>query len=50
MKSAENTVLALSVDGGKARIRTPEKGLNGYLDYKAIALQGSVCGILDAYN
>jgi Uncharacterised protein family (UPF0236) len=44
VKSAESTVLAVSVDGGKARIRTPEKGPNGYLDYKAIALHGSVCG------
>lgn len=44
VKSAWNIVLALSVDGGKARIRTPEKGPNGYLDYKAITLHGSVCG------
>jgi hypothetical protein len=44
VSSASDTVLALSVDGGKARIRTPEKGPNGCLDYKAITLHGSVCG------
>jgi hypothetical protein len=42
--NASKTVSALSVDGGKARIRTPEKGPNGYLDYKAIALHGIACG------
>lgn len=44
VKSAMGTILALSVDGGKARIRTPEKGPNGWLDYKAITLHGSMCG------
>jgi hypothetical protein len=41
---AWKTVLALSVDGGKARIRTPEKEPNGYMDYKAIKLHGIACG------
>jgi hypothetical protein len=44
VKSSWGIVLALSVDGGKARIRTPEKGPNGFMDYKAISLHGSVCG------
>lgn len=41
---ATQSVSALSIDGGKARIRTPEKGPNGFLDYKAITLHGSMCG------
>jgi hypothetical protein len=44
VKSAMGTIVALSVDGGKARIRTPEKGPNGWLDYKAITLHDSMCG------
>lgn len=44
VKSAWGIVLALSIDGGKARIRTPEKGPNGFMDYKAISLHGWVCG------
>jgi hypothetical protein len=44
VKSAMGKIVALSVDGGKARIRTPEKGPNGWLDYKAIALHDSMCG------
>jgi hypothetical protein len=44
VKSALGTIVALSIDGGKARIRTPEKGPNGWLDYKAITLHDSMCG------
>lgn len=44
VKSAVGTIVALSIDGGKARIRTPEKGPNGWLDYKAITLHDSMCG------
>jgi hypothetical protein len=44
IKSASKTIQALSIDGGKARIRTPEKGKNGWLDYKAITLHESMCG------
>lgn len=44
VKSAMGTIVALSIDGGKARIRTPEKGPNGWLDYKAITLHNSMCG------
>ena len=60
IKSASKTIQALSIDGGKARIRTPEQGQNGWLDYKAesywsgnptiaktqaaIALHESMCG------
>jgi hypothetical protein len=44
VKSAMGAIIALSVDGGKARIRTPEKGPNGWLDYKAITLHDSMCG------
>jgi len=32
IKSATKIVQALSIDGGKARIRTPEPGKNGWLD------------------
>ena len=44
VKSAMGQIVALSVDGGKARIRTPEKGPNGWMDYKAITLHDSMCG------
>jgi hypothetical protein len=36
-------VNALSLDGGKARIRTPEKGPSVWLDYKAVSLHGIRC-------
>lgn len=37
------TVNTLSLDGGKARIRTPAKGPSIWLDYKAVSLHGIRC-------
>jgi hypothetical protein len=42
-ETATVTVNALSVDGGKARIRTPEKGPSIWLDDKAVSLHGIRC-------
>ena len=37
-------VSALSVDGGKVRLRTEGKGPCEWRDYKAVSLHGQVCG------
>lgn len=37
-------VTALSVDGGKVRLRTEGKGACEWRDYKAVSLHGEVCG------
>lgn len=37
------TVNTLSLDGGKARIRTPAKGPSIWLDYQAVSLHGIRC-------
>lgn len=42
-ETATVVVNALSLDGGKARIRTPEKGPSVWLDYKAVSLHGIRC-------
>ncbi len=42
-EAATVVVNALSLDGGKARIRTPEKGPSVWLDYKAVSLHGIRC-------
>ena len=42
-ESATGVVSALSLDGGKARIRTPAKGPSVWLDYKAVSLHGIRC-------
>lgn len=39
----ETTVSALSVDGGKVRLRSEETGKGEWRDYKAVSLHGSVC-------
>ncbi len=36
-------VSALSVDGGKIRLRAEEKGKGEWRDYKAVSLHDSVC-------
>jgi hypothetical protein len=42
-ETATVVVNALSLDGGKARIRTPAKGPSVWLDYKAVSLHGIRC-------
>jgi hypothetical protein len=42
-ETATVVVSTLSLDGGKARIRTPEKGPSVWLDYKAVSLHGIRC-------
>lgn len=42
-ETSNRPVTALSVDGGKVRLRTPEPGASEWRDYKAIALHNSVC-------
>lgn len=40
---AEDKVTALSVDGGKIRLRSDEQGKGEWRDYKAVSLHDSVC-------
>ena len=39
----ETQVSALSVDGGKIRLRSEETGKGEWRDYKAVSLHDSVC-------
>lgn len=40
---SQQPIKALSVDGGKIRLRTPEQGAGVWRDYKAVSLHDSVC-------
>ncbi len=43
LPQAQQPVAALSVDGGKIRLRSPETGPGEWRDDKAVSLHGSVC-------